>query len=157
MCLCQFCYCVRCLEGIKKRDTIEWGLDIVLRERSSIFLFSCFSSCAAHLEAFAKTWGDKLKVYSFWGVQLLSAATRLLLWNSPPHAVRSKAKANFCICIQPPTLSCKRLNFKKREFSYFFWSTSKATNRHMRAARTRLLKEVTIFFPSLSQPWHSSI
>ena len=40
--------------------------------------------------------------------------------NSAPQAARSKPKANFCICIQPPTLSGERLNFKKHSFSYFF-------------------------------------
>lgn len=74
---------------------------------------------------------------------VVTTVNRPLRWDSLPGAVRSKAKANFCICIQPPTLSCGRLNFKKREFSYFFWSMSTATNTHMRGARTRLHKEGT--------------
>ena len=134
---------------------MEWrgrGLNMKLRQGSkcyaSILFVLSYSGCMC---------------YSFRGLNLNPGATNVefwvyeMLWPLSSYCCvenhrkwqEAKLKLISVFAFSPPTsffpssFVCKRLNFKKGEFSYFFWSTSKATNRHMWGARTRLVKEVT--------------
>lgn len=129
MCLWQICYCARCLEGIKNETTERGRSEHYIRSRVKM-LWGCTANLIwndlwIHLQDFTKTSQDK---FTFCSLRCCDHCQQSCVENSPPHTLRSKAKANFCICIQPPILCCFRLNFKKLEFTYFFWGTSAATN-----------------------------